>query len=191
MASATIDMPSISDTHLHALSAALGNALTARGYMLTVAESCTGGMLAQTITAVAGSSAWFNVGFVTYSNASKHTILSVSEHTLIQHGAVSEQTALQMANGALKVVIKTGETSTSLINNTVAPKIIAASITGIAGPDGGTASKPVGTVCFGFAQASHCFSSTQLFKGDRENIRKQSTEYALKQLLQLTLTIEI
>ena len=181
----TADSP-VNDAQLIALSADLGAALKARNCTLTLAESCTGGMLAQTITSVAGSSAWFSTGFVTYSNASKRTLLNVRKHVLTQHGAVSEQTALEMAKGALKVAASIDKTS-----STLSPTIIAASITGIAGPDGGTLSKPVGTVCFAFAQASHCFSSTQLFKGDRENIRKQSTEYALKQLLQLTLTIEI
>lgn len=165
--------------HLLALAAELGAALKARNMMLTLAESCTGGMVAEHITAIAGSSAWFGVGFVTYSNEAKQQLLNVFSQTLANFGAVSEQTALEMASGALEK---------SHAN-------IAASITGIAGPDGGTAAKPVGTICFAFAlnhQGNFSTSSTtQHFTGNRESIRLQSTEYALKALLRLTLSIEI
>ena len=117
------------------VAAQLGQALKARGFMLAMAESCTGGLVAESITSIAGSSAWFDRGFVTYSNAAKIDMLGVSGKTLEAFGAVSEQTAAEMAAGALR-------NSTSQI---------AGSITGIAGPGGGSEEKPVGTVCFGWA----------------------------------------
>lgn len=172
------------DTHvlksdcLH-LASDLGDALKARHLKLTLAESCTGGMVAEHITAIAGSSAWFDYGFITYSNDAKAHLLNVFLQTLQQFGAVSEHVALEMATGAL---------AKSQAN-------IAASITGIAGPDGGSQEKPVGTVCFGFALKNPLKtlteSDTQHFSGNRESIRLQSTQYALKKLLCLTLSIEI
>lgn len=154
------------------LAADLGKALKARGWTLTLAESCTGGWAAQAVTAIAGSSAWFDRGFVTYSNAAKQEMLGVTRFTLETHGAVSEHTALEMALGALKH---------SHAN-------IAASITGIAGPDGGTAEKPVGTVCLAWATAEGLSESAILhFSGDREQVRQQSVKAALEGLLQLAL----
>jgi nicotinamide-nucleotide amidase len=165
--------------HLLTLATELGAALKVRNMTLTLAESCTGGMAAEHITAIAGSSAWFGYGFVTYSNEAKQQLLNVFPQTLIDFGAASEQVASEMAAGALKK----------------SDANIAASITGIAGPDGGTTAKPVGTVCFAFAlnhQSNFSTSSTvQHFTGNRESIRQQSTEYALKALLCLTLSIEI
>ena len=145
----------------------LGAALKARGLMLVLAESCTGGMAAQAITSVAGSSAWFDRGFVTYSNAAKIDMLGVSPKTLEKFGAVSEETASEMALGCLKH----------------SQAQIAGSITGIAGPDGGTPEKPVGTVCYGVAQANQCVTSTQHFTGNREAIRQQATAFLMRQLL--------
>lgn len=137
----------------------LGAALKARGYTLALAESCTGGLVAQMVTSIAGSSAWFDRGFVTYSNQAKVEMLAVSSQTLEIFGAVSEQTASEMAVGAL--------------NNSHAQ--IAGSITGIAGPDGGTAEKPVGTVCFAWAETNKPPSSiTKYFHGNRESIRQQA-----------------
>jgi nicotinamide-nucleotide amidase len=126
---------------------------------LTLAESCTGGLVAQSITSVAGSSAWFDRGFVTYSNLAKIEMLGVSAQTLEKFGAVSEQTASEMASGALK-------------NSHVQ---IAGSITGIAGPDGGTLEKPVGMVCFAWADAKQpMLTGTIHFQGNREEIRQQA-----------------
>lgn len=137
----------------------LGAALKARGLMLALAESCTGGMAAQTVTSVAGSSAWFDRGFVTYSNQAKVDMLNVLPQTLEKYGAVSEQVAIEMAEGALK--------------NSLAQ--ITGSITGIAGPDGGSAEKPVGTVCFAWAEANKpIVVTTKHFDGNRETIRQQA-----------------
>ncbi|MFZ3088280.1 MAG: CinA family protein, partial [Methylotenera sp.] len=149
-------MAELSNTTLTTLASELGSALKARGLMLAMAESCTGGMTAQAITSVAGSSEWFDRGFVTYSNAAKIDMLGVSSETLDKFGAVSEQTASEMALGALK--------------NSASQ--IAGSITGIAGPDGGTEAKPVGMVCFAWAGQNFPVSTdTQLFHGNREQIR--------------------
>ncbi|HZV98341.1 MAG TPA: nicotinamide-nucleotide amidohydrolase family protein [Methylophilaceae bacterium] len=154
----------------------LGEALKSKGGVLSLAESCTGGWTAACITAVPGSSAWFDRGFVTYSNASKQEILGVSADTLATHGAVSEQTAYEMALGAMK---------NSHAN-------IAASITGIAGPDGGSAEKPVGMVCFTWITANgYTDSMTRHFSGDREEVRLQSVKTMLEGLLQLTLTTDL
>jgi nicotinamide-nucleotide amidase len=154
---------------LNILAESLGAALKARGFVLALAESCTGGMVAQAITSVAGSSAWFDRGFVTYSNQAKMDMLGVNKQTLLQFGAVSEQTAAEMAQGALRF---------SLAD-------ISASITGIAGPDGGTAEKPVGIVCFGFALKNSVKTSIQHFVGNRESVRQQASVYAIFQLTEL------
>ena len=154
---------------LNILAESLGAALKARGFVLALAESCTGGMVAQAITSVAGSSAWFDRGFVTYSNQAKMDMLGVNKQTLLQFGAVSEQTAAEMAQGALRF---------SLAD-------ISASITGIAGPDGGTAVKPVGIVCFGFALKNSVKTSIQHFVGNRESVRQQASVYAIFQLTEL------
>ena len=152
---------------LKKLATELGAALKARGFMLALAESCTGGMVAQAVTSVAGSSAWFDRGFVTYSNAAKIDMLGVSAQTLEKFGAVSEQTAAEMAAGAIKH----------------SQAHIAGSITGIAGPDGGTADKPVGTVCFGIAQAKQYITITQHFTGNREAIRQQAAIAMMAELI--------
>ena len=151
----------------------LGTALKVHGFVLALAESCTGGMVSQAITSIAGSSAWFDRGFVTYSNAAKIDMLGVSVQTLEKFGAVSEQTAAEMALGCLKA---------SALKYSQAH--FASSITGIAGPDGGTADKPVGTVCFGIAQANQCITSTQHFTGNRQAIREQAVAFLMQQLIQ-------
>lgn len=146
----------------------LGQSLLARGEWLALAESCTGGWVAQAITAVAGSSAWFDRGFVTYSNRAKQEMLQVPEATLVRFGAVSEQTARAMALGALA--------------NAHADWAIA--VTGIAGPTGGSVDKPVGTVCFAWAGPGEaCVVQTCHFSGDRTAIREQSMLHALTGLL--------
>ncbi len=147
----------------------LGAALLARGAWLTAAESCTGGWLAQTVTAIAGSSTWFDRGFVTYSNAAKVEMLGVPETTLARHGAVAEATARAMAQGAL---------AHSRADWSVA-------ITGVAGPTGGSREKPVGTVCFAWAsREGACEAHTRHFDGDRAQVREQSVRHALKGLLE-------
>jgi nicotinamide-nucleotide amidase len=154
---------------LEILAAELGAALQTRGERLAAAESCTGGWLAQAVTAIAGSSAWFDRGFVTYSNAAKTDMLGVPEATLERHGAVSEATARAMAQGAL---------AHSRADWAVA-------ITGIAGPDGGSPEKPVGTVCFAWAEKDGgCQAQTRHFTGDRTAIREQSVRHALRGLRQ-------
>lgn len=164
------------DTELLDLSRALGVALKERGWLLALAESCTGGWAAECVTAVPGSSAWFDCGFVTYSNNAKQALLGVTEQTLELHGAVSEPTALEMALGAL--------------HHSQAD--ITAAITGIAGPEGGTQAKPVGTVCFAWATADGVAESITLhFPGDREAVRLASVKTVLEGLLQLTLATDL
>ena len=137
---------------------------------LVTAESCTGGGLAEILTRIPGSSAWFERGFVSYSNESKQELLSVPIDTLEQYGAVSEETAMAMTEGALK--------------NSHADYSV--SITGIAGPDGGTEEKPVGTVCFGWCKRGESGTTTRIcFDGDRLKIREQSCLLAMHGLLEL------
>ena len=145
----------------------LGRKLEAAAAVLVTAESCTGGWVAQAVTSVAGSSAWFERGYVTYSNAAKQEALGVRKATLVRYGAVSEQTAREMARGALRK----GRGS------------IALSVTGIAGPSGGSPGKPVGTVCFAFARARKIRSETKRFKGNRNSVRRQSVVQALRGVL--------
>lgn len=149
-----------------ALAAELGLALQRKGWMLATAESCTGGWLAQVVTSVAGSSLWFDRGFVTYSIAAKQDMLGVRADTLARFGPVSEATAREMAQGALA--------------HSAAQLAIA--ITGLAGPGGGTAETPLGTVCFAWADADHVASTTQLFSGDRGQIRAAAVGFALRRL---------
>jgi nicotinamide-nucleotide amidase len=147
----------------------LGQQLLNRGEWLATAESCTGGWVAQTITAIAGSSAWFDRGFVTYSNAAKVDMLGVPEITLERHGAISEATARAMAQGVL---------AHSRAN-------WALGITGVAGPTGGSREKPVGTVCFAWASTDGgCEAQTCQFTGDRAAVREQSVRHALEGLLE-------
>lgn len=150
-----------------AIAMEVGQLLKQRGLMLATAESCTGGGVALAITDIAGSSAWFDCGFVTYSNASKIALLKVPTQTLDQHGAVSEETATAMCQGALR--------------NSRAQ--LALATTGIAGPDGGVPGKPVGTVCFGWACGEALRVETKHFSGDRAAVRAQSVDHALRGLL--------
>ena len=164
------------DADIFDLSRALGVSLKEKGWVLTLAESCTGGWASECVTAVPGSSTWFDCGFVTYSNSAKQEQLGVSELTLELHGAVSEHTALEMALGALHR----------------SQADITAAITGIAGPDGGSAEKPVGTVCFAWATAEGISESVTLqFSGDREAVRRESVKTVLEGLLQLTLATDL
>lgn len=146
----------------------LGLLLQARGWLLATAESCTGGGVAQAITEVAGSSAWFDCGFVTYSNASKSALLDVPPALIAQHGAVSEQVAQAMARGALA--------------NSGAQ--VALSVTGIAGPDGAVPGKPVGTVWFAWAHPGATHTECKHFAGTRQQVRAQAITHALQQLIE-------
>ncbi|MBA8326032.1 nicotinamide-nucleotide amidase [Citrobacter freundii] len=159
----------MTDSELMQLSVQVGLALKARGATVTTAESCTGGWVAKAITDIAGSSAWFERGFVTYSNEAKAQMIGVREETLAQHGAVSEPVVVEMAIGALKA----------------ARAHFAVSISGIAGPDGGCEEKPVGTVWFAFASANgEGITRRECFSGDRDAVRRQATVYALQTLWQ-------
>jgi nicotinamide-nucleotide amidase len=149
------------------LSRKAGEALKKKGQILVTAESCTGGWVAQAVTSVAGSSEWFERGYVTYSNAAKREALGVSKKTLARYGAVSEPTAREMARGALKRGRGT----------------IALAITGIAGPGGGLPGKPVGTVCFAWVGARKIRSETKRFRGGRTGVRRQSVVHALRGVL--------
>jgi nicotinamide-nucleotide amidase len=145
----------------------LGERLKTKRQMLVTAESCTGGWVAQAVTSIAGSSVWFERGFITYSNASKQELLGVKEKTLKDHGAVSEQTAREMALGALARSKGT----------------VALAVTGVAGPGGGSSDKPVGMVCFAWARNDAVTAETKRFSGDRESVRRQSVVHALEGLL--------
>jgi len=145
----------------------VGKKLKAAQSMLVTAESCTGGWVAQAITSVAGSSNWFERGYVTYSNAAKRELLGVSQKILSTKGAVSEETARAMARGALRK----GRGGISV------------AITGIAGPGGGAPGKPVGTVCFAWARGRSMRSETRRFRGGRSRVRRQSVIHALRGVL--------
>ncbi|MCB5303289.1 MULTISPECIES: nicotinamide-nucleotide amidase [Yersinia] len=157
----------MSEKQLRQLSIAVGNKLKARAAWVTCAESCTGGWVAKALTDIAGSSAYFDRGFVTYSNAAKHDLLGVDETTLANYGAVSEAVVREMALGALSA----------------ANADFAVAISGIAGPDGGSADKPVGTVWFAFAaREGRVVAYKQLFSGDRDTVRLQAAVFALQTL---------
>lgn len=156
------------DSALEDLSRKLGKVLGERGLTLAIAESCTGGWVAALVTDTAGSSAWFDRGFVTYSNQSKTDMLGVLSDTTTHFGAVSEETAREMAAGALA--------------NSNADWAI--SITGIAGPGGGSSGKPVGTVCFGWCQRGVEPTSVCLhFAGGRREVRQQAVVHAIQGVL--------
>ncbi len=155
----------------HTLVTKLARLLVLAGRSVVSAESCTGGGIASLLTSVPGSSQWFERGFVTYSNKAKEELLGVSAQTLSKQGAVSEAVAAEMATGALE--------------NSDAD--VSVSVTGIAGPDGGTAEKPVGTVCFGWAVRGHEAKTTRLvFTGDRQQVREQAVFRAVQGLLDAT-----
>jgi nicotinamide-nucleotide amidase len=158
----------MSDQDLSLLSQRVGAALKKAGIKLVTAESCTGGWIGAVVTQTAGSSEWFDSGVVSYSNSAKRHLLGVAADTIRAHGAVSEATAGEMASGAL--------------NHNRAG--IALSVTGIAGPGGGSADRPVGTVCFGWCRRNGTpQTTTALFKGDRDSVRRQSVVFALEGML--------
>lgn len=155
------------DKDLQQLSVLVGQHLLSYGATVTTAESCTGGWIAKVLTDISGSSAWFEQGFVTYSNDAKRQMLGVSAETLEQNGAVSEATVREMARGAAQ--------------HSGADYAIA--VSGIAGPGGGSDEKPVGTVWFGFAFPDGKVSAAhRLFKGDRDAVRRQAVLFALHTL---------
>lgn len=141
----------------------LGRLLRQKEWTISCAESCTGGGLAYALTNVSGSSDWFNVSWVTYSNQAKHQQLGVKEQTLMHYGAVSEQTVIEMASG---VAANSGAQ-------------VAVSVSGIAGPGGGSVDKPVGTVWFGFSFNGKTNAVVRHFTGDREAVREQAIDYVI------------
>ena len=145
----------------------LASTLLARGWMMATAESCTGGMIAARCTDLSGSSQWFERGFVTYSNAAKSELLGVPAELIAQHGAVSEPVARAMAGGAVRH----------------AHAQVSVAVTGIAGPTGGSADKPVGTVWFAWCVNEQLSSERRVFGGDRAAIREATVAHALQGLL--------
>ncbi len=159
------------DSELEQLAAKVGRALQNAGLSLVTAESCTGGWVGEAVTAIAGSSDWFDRGFVTYSNAAKREVLGIAAATLDQFGAVSEETAREMALGALKH----------------SHAQISVAVTGIAGPGGGSADKPVGTVCFAWANNDTALRSERhVLPGDRTQVRRQSVVIALRGIIAIS-----
>jgi nicotinamide-nucleotide amidase len=158
------------DETLYPLAARLGQALQAARLQMAAAESCTGGWIGQAMTMVPGSSAWFERGYVTYSNRAKQEVLGVRAETLARHGAVSEETVREMVLGTLAA----------------APVDLAVAVSGIAGPDGGHPGKPVGTVCLGWGRRGQLPRCTTVhLAGDRDAVRRQTVVLALQGLLDL------
>ena len=164
----TVDL----DIQLDDIIAIMAKTLLAKRWRLSAAESCTGGLVSASITALAGSSEWFERGYITYSNQAKSEDIDVSQNLIEQYGAVSDQVARAMALGAKQ---NSGSD-------------IALSITGIAGPTGGSPEKPVGTVCFAWVLTNdQMISETKHFEGDRQQIRQQACDFSLRKLLSLVI----
>ncbi|MFO1319697.1 MAG: nicotinamide-nucleotide amidohydrolase family protein [Burkholderiales bacterium] len=158
------------DASLESLSEHVGRSLHARGWMLATAESCTGGWIGEVVTRISGSSAWYDRGFITYSNAAKEAMLGVRAETLRWHGAVSEPTVVEMAEGALRQSLAA----------------VAVAVSGVAGPGGGTPEKPVGTVCIAWATASGArIAQSFRFDGDRTAVRRQTVVAALEGVIRV------
>ena len=158
------------DRDLFELAVRVGEVLRGRGWMLATSESCTGGWIGECVTMVAGSSMWYERGFITYSNEAKIQMLGVRQATLRVHGAVSEHTVLEMARGTLRH----------------SRAQVGVSVSGVAGPGGGTPDKPVGTVCIGWALANGQLRAASFrFEGDRESVRRQSVVAALQGVIDL------
>ena len=158
---------SISESDLNSLAEKVATLLSENNLTISTAESCTGGWVGKEFTGIPGSSKWYGFGFITYSNKAKLKTLGVSIDALLEEGAVSEKVVKEMAEGA----IKNSGSDFSI------------SISGIAGPTGGTHDKPVGTVCFGIGTKTEITCFTKLFEGNRDEVRKQSVAFALKELL--------
>jgi nicotinamide-nucleotide amidase len=156
------------DQALYRLATRVGRELKRRGLMMATAESCTGGWIGQAVTMVPGSSEWFERGFITYTYISKREMLGVKSASLGRHGAVSEQVVREMALGALRR----------------SHAQLSVAVSGVAGPSGGTADKPVGTVCFAWARApGKVVSETRRFRGDRDAVRRRTVEHALRRII--------
>ena len=155
------------DDELDSLARELGAGLRARGWHVACAESCTGGWLAKSFTDVAGSSAWFGWGFVTYANEAKTAMIGVSPQLIAEHGAVSEPVVCAMAEGAREA----------------SGADIAVAVSGIAGPGGERPGKPVGTIWIAWASEAGTHAEHSVFAGDREAVRRQSVAQALRGLL--------
>ncbi|QDL56631.1 CinA family protein [Rhodoferax aquaticus] len=169
MVSATVATLSNSEHSSQHLCAALASILLDKHWLLATAESCTGGLISAACTDLAGSSAWFERGFVTYSNAAKHDVLGVPAELISQHGAVSEAVARAMAQGALQR----------------SAAQVAIAVTGVAGPTGGSAEKPVGTVWLAWALPNGVYSEHQIFAGDRTTVRAATVHRALSRVCEL------
>jgi nicotinamide-nucleotide amidase len=169
MDSSSMSLP-LPDQDTPALVAVVAGLLLQKGWLLSAAESCTGGLIAGACTELAGSSAWFERGFVTYSNAAKTEMLGVDAALIDAHGAVSEPVARAMAVGAIA---------------RSAPSRAAIAVTGIAGPTGGTPEKPVGTVWFGWSVDGQIRTERRRFDGDRATVRAATVHYALQTLVSL------
>jgi nicotinamide-nucleotide amidase len=168
-AGAVVETLVVMSERLDGIAMRLGELLLARGWLLVTVESCTGGWIAKVVTDIPGSSAWFDRGFVTYSNAAKQQMLGVRQETLEAYGAVSERTVLELAAGAI-------ERSRAQV---------AVAVSGIAGPAGGGPDKPVGTVCFAWALPGTQIQTRRLqFAGNREEVRHQAVRVALEVLLE-------
>ena len=163
------ELVALDEQGLEAVLTQISESLLARRWMLATAESCTGGLIAGACTALAGSSQWFERGFVSYSNAAKSELLGVPAALIAAHGAVSEPVARAMAEGAV----------------TRSHAQVALSVTGVAGPSGGTPDKPVGTVWFGWQVAGQTHSEVQRFAGNRAAVRAQTVQHALVRLATL------
>lgn len=158
----------MNDKRLRRIAEDVGHWLRERDERLALAESCTGGWIAKILTDIPGSSAWFNCGWVCYGDRAKQVQLGVLEETLAAHGAVSEEVVRELAQGAL---MRSGARW-------------AIAVSGIAGPDGGSVTKPVGTVCFAWAGSDGVLvSETCQFEGDREQVRRQAVVHALEGLM--------
>jgi len=157
------------DSELYRLAVEAGRALKAKGWMLVTAESCTAGWVAEAITMVPGSSEWFERGFITYTNLAKQQMLGVQGATLTSHGAVSEPTVCEMVAGALAR----------------SPGDVAVAVSGVAGPTGGTAAKPVGMVCLAWGlRGCEAICVTRHFPGDREAVRRAAVIAVLEGLIE-------
>lgn len=158
------------DAELYEVAGRVGDVLRARSLSMAAAESCTGGWIGQAVTMVPGSSRWFDRGFVTYTNEAKQEMLGVSAETLKKSGAVSEAAVKEMVLGALRS----------------SRAQVAVAVSGVAGPDGGTPKKPVGTVCIAWCRAGgEAVARTQRFQGDRDSVRRQTVIAALEGIVEL------